>query len=337
MRGKPYIGGMNKSFAKTFVLRALSPLTLFAMCTVQVVLGTFSVQALCADLVAAGFVLLFYPLSFEVVRKSLPYASGQSLLFILISLSPWFPGNECLLTVVSCVPGLLCYTVMRSIEKFSNVKVLFRVDSVWCGLEEYSRMVYMTVLCAIGLSALTACRFEAPAWVFFPHVFLLSVHLALSYMRAYSGSTFLIGIEREKTIKRIIQGNIRSVPEYGGPDDHMNMVYGKVLRYMENRKPFLNEKFSLEDLADAVFSNKLYLSKAINYYSGRNFRQFVNYYRVMYATALMKKDSQLRVTDLAMQCGFHSVVSFNMAFKLYMNMTPSAYYGLLASRAAARA
>ena len=99
---------------------------------------------------------------------------------------------------------------------------------------------------------------------------------------------------------------------------------------MESKKPFLDPNFSLDTLAEAVFSNRVYLSKAINYYSGRNYRQFINYYRIMYATELIKKNYSIRVTELALRCGFHSVVSFNMAFKLYMNMTPSAYMGIVA-------
>lgn len=323
---------MKKYIAKNLLLRLLSPLTLAILCVIEAARGTFSAQALCANLLAASSLLLFCPLSFEIVGRSLPYAFGQAAVFVMVVCSRFFSGNECVLLTVSCVPGLLCYTVMRTLEKYGNVKVLFRVDAIWCSVEDYSRMVYMSVLGMIGVSVLTACRYEAPAWVFFIFVFILSAYMAIGYLRAWSGRTFLIGLEREKTIKRVIQGNLRSVPEYGGPDDHMNQVYGKVLRLMETRKPYLDPDYTLDDLAEAVFSNKVYLSKAINYYSGRNFRQFVNYYRVMYSTELMKKDYRMRVTDLALKCGFHSVVSFNMAFKLYMNMTPSAYYGILASR-----
>ena len=224
---------------------------------------------------------------------------------------------------------------MRSSEKYSNVKLLFRVDATWCAVEDHARMVYAAILGAIVISLLTSCRYEAPAWVLFIHVFLLILYYAVSYLRAYSGSTFLIGINKERVIKKVIQGNLRTVPDFDGPDDHMNMVYNKVLRYMESCRPFLDSRFSVENLAEAVFSNKVYLSKAINYYSGRNFKQFINYYRVLYATELMKKDRHLKVTELALKCGFNSVVTFNAAFKLNMNMTPSSYYGMLAVKATA--
>ena len=325
---------MKKYFAKNLILRGTSPLMLLLLCTVCVLRGDFSVQSLCACLLASSYLLLFYPMSFELIKKSFPFVFGQSVIFLLVSLSPLFPGNECLVITVSFAPAVLVYTFLCSSEKYCNVKMLFRVDAIWCSVEDHARMVYATILGAIAVSALTSSRYEAPAWVFFIHVFLLALYQTLSYLRAYSGSTFLIGLDKEKTIKKVIQGNLRTVPEYDGPDDHMNMVYNKVLRFMESCRPYLDPRFSIEDLAEAVFSNKVYLSKAVNYYSGRNFRQFINYYRVLYATDLMKKDRHLKVSELALKCGFNSVVTFNAAFKLNMNMTPSSYYGMLAFKTA---
>ena len=326
---------MKKYFAKNLILRGVSLLIPVVLCVICVCRGIFSERSLCACLLASSFLFLFYPMSFELIRKSFPYVFGQSVIFVLLALSPIFPGNECLLVTVSFIPAFVGYTLMRSAEKYYNVKLLFRVDATWCAVEDHARMVYAVILGAIVVSTLTSCRYEAPAWVFFIHVFLLVLYVAVCYLRAYTGSTFLIGYEKERLIRKVIQGNLRTVPEFDGPDDHMNMVYSKVLRFMESCRPFLDSRFTIEEMADAVFSNKVYLSKAINYYSGRNFRQFINYYRVMYATELMKKDRHLKVTELALKCGFNSVVTFNAAFKLNMNMTPSAYYGMLSAKATA--
>lgn len=326
---------MKKYFAKNLILRSSSLLMLAVLCVICALRNIFSAQSLCASLLASSYLLLFYPMSFELIRKSFPYVFGQSAIFILVALSPIFPGNECLTLTASFVPAFIGYTIMRSLEKYSNVKLLFRVDAIWCSVEDHARTVYSIILGGIVVSALTSCHYEAPAWVFFIHIFLLVSYLAVSYLRAYSGSTFLIGFTKEKTIKKVIQGNLRTLPEFDGPDDHMNLVYNKVLRFMESCRPFLDPRFTIEDMASAVFSNKVYLSKAINYYSGRNFRQFVNYYRVLYATDLMKKNRHLKVTELAMKCGFNSVVTFNAAFKLNMNMTPSSYYGMLSAKAIA--
>ncbi len=94
---------------------------------------------------------------------------------------------------------------------------------------------------------------------------------------------------------------------------------------MAERKPFLVESFSLEDLSRALFTNRVYLSKTINYFSGKNFRNYVNYYRVMYAMELFRKNRSLKVTELGSLAGFHSGTTFNQAFKTVMEESPSTW------------
>ena len=92
---------------------------------------------------------------------------------------------------------------------------------------------------------------------------------------------------------------------------------------MEEKKPYLEESIGLEDLSRAVFSNKAYVSKNINYYAGRNFRQFVNWYRIQHAIGLLKEDPHLKMEDVSTLSGFHTTVSFNMAFRLFEGKTPT--------------
>ena len=100
-------------------------------------------------------------------------------------------------------------------------------------------------------------------------------------------------------------------------------LYDRCCRYMIERRPFLVEKFSLQDLANAVFTNKGYLSKTINRYSGRNFRQYVNYYRVMYAMDLYRSNMGLRIAELSRLSGFHSTTVFLRSFKGVTGIPPS--------------
>jgi YesN/AraC family two-component response regulator len=95
---------------------------------------------------------------------------------------------------------------------------------------------------------------------------------------------------------------------------------------MEDKRPYLDEKLNLDSFSKAVFSNKVYVSKNINHYSGKNFRQFINWYRIQYALDLMKKDPHLRMEEVAMMSGFHTTVSFNMAFRLFVAKTPTEWH-----------
>ncbi|MBQ4183939.1 MAG: helix-turn-helix domain-containing protein [Bacteroidales bacterium] len=94
---------------------------------------------------------------------------------------------------------------------------------------------------------------------------------------------------------------------------------------MTEKKPFLVCSFTLGDLASALYSNKVYLSKTINHFSGRNFRQYVNYYRVMYSMELFRNNMTLKVSDLSNLSGFHSSTTFTQAFQNVMGKTPSAW------------
>ena len=93
--------------------------------------------------------------------------------------------------------------------------------------------------------------------------------------------------------------------------------------YMENKRPFLVDALTLSDVAAALFTNTLYLSRTINAFSGKNFRRFVNDYRVDYAMNLFRKNMSLKVSELSEMSGFHTVVTFNMAFKLVKGVAPS--------------
>ena len=100
-------------------------------------------------------------------------------------------------------------------------------------------------------------------------------------------------------------------------------VYQRAVRYMEETRPYLDDSLNLEQFSKAIFANQVYVSKNINYYAGRNFRQFVNWYRIRHAIGLMKEDPRMRMEDVSMRSGFHSSVSFNMAFRLFEGKTPT--------------
>ena len=93
-------------------------------------------------------------------------------------------------------------------------------------------------------------------------------------------------------------------------------IFDRCCNYMESKKPYLVPSFSLDDLSNAVYANKMYVSRCINNIYGHNFRHFVNGYRVRYAMELFKMNKSLRVTELADMSGFNSPGTFSLSFKL---------------------
>lgn len=100
-------------------------------------------------------------------------------------------------------------------------------------------------------------------------------------------------------------------------------LYDRCCRYMVERRPFLVENYTLQDLSNAMYTNRYYVSKIINRFSGKHFRAYVNYYRVMYAMELYRSNMSLRISEMAHLCGFKSSSSFLSAFKSVMGEPPS--------------
>lgn len=131
---------------------------------------------------------------------------------------------------------------------------------------------------------------------------------------------------READIRAVLRPREKDAASRNKDDAAIDQIlYDRCCRYMTERRPFLVESFSLGDLAAALFTNKSYLSQTINRFSGKNFRQYLNYYRVMYAMELFRKDKSLRVNQLAELSGFRSSTSFLNAFKKQMGENPSAW------------
>ena len=153
--------------------------------------------------------------------------------------------------------------------------------------------------------------------LFFAPVLLTGVYL-LGRRRALREST-------QRRQSSLAKKGSNTESQADGPAVVDQFLYDRCCRYMADRKPFLVESLSLGDLASVLYTNRVYLSKTINYYSGKNFRSYINYYRVMYAMELFRRNKSLTVTELGSLAGFHSGTTFNQAFKAVMQESPSTW------------
>ena len=104
--------------------------------------------------------------------------------------------------------------------------------------------------------------------------------------------------------------------------DNLEQLYARIQTLFDEQKPYLDENITVGDIAKMLYTNKAYLSRTINDHTGKNFCQFVNYYRVMYSMDLFRKNPWPRVAELADMSGFHTIVSYNMAFRFVNNESP---------------
>lgn len=329
------------AFSHRYLIRILSSVGGLALIVSEWVSGCMDVQRLTVNLAFSAAVLVMFPCSFEKSTASFRIALCLMLAALLIMLSFGSAGSldfKCQRAVVSFVTMLsllLCYFLYVAYRRYSGIHAIFRNMAVWHNVEEYSRFLYSIVFLVVSMVFLCGLP-TSGAWLdafSLVSLIMFQVLYAVLYLRAMSGRTFMLGQMTENRIKDIIKGNLRtSYIDKAEEDMKMNNLYKRVVMYMEEKRPYLNQGFNMAKLADKLYTNKLYLSRTINILSGRNFRQFVNYYRVQRAMELFKQDPRLKIGEVSEMCGFHSAVTFNMSFKVNTGKTPSEWLNEYVSR-----
>ena len=97
---------------------------------------------------------------------------------------------------------------------------------------------------------------------------------------------------------------------------------------MEDGNYVYNQDFSLNQLANLVNSNTKYVSWVINDTYNKNFRTFINEYRIREASKRLlntEKYGSLTIQAIAEDVGFKSVTNFVVSFKRNVGITPSLY------------
>ena len=80
----------------------------------------------------------------------------------------------------------------------------------------------------------------------------------------------------------------------------------------------------LEKLASIAGYSKYHFSRIFKKYNNMSYIQYINSKRIKAAERLMA-DSSLPITEVAMQCGFSSLTTFNRAFRKAKGCTPTEF------------
>lgn len=112
-------------------------------------------------------------------------------------------------------------------------------------------------------------------------------------------------------------GNV--VPKHKGDQNFDNLHL--IIEYISNN---FKEDVHLSDMAKKIGYHEKYLSSAIRSTIGMNFRTFLALYRINYAKNLLL-NSRYTISEIAAQCGFSSINTFNRMFLKLTNLTPSEF------------
>lgn len=111
-------------------------------------------------------------------------------------------------------------------------------------------------------------------------------------------------------------------------DVHRTELLDNIRRVMENTDEFCSADFSIERLAQLVDSNSRYVSEAINEGYGKNFRTFLNEYRIKEAMRRLADSEHFggfTIKAIAESVGYKSQANFITVFTKITGMKPSMY------------
>jgi len=111
-------------------------------------------------------------------------------------------------------------------------------------------------------------------------------------------------------------------------DNQLRIYQEKLNNLMENEKVFLDTSLSLTSLAHLMKIPNHHLTQIFSIQLNQTFYQYINSFRIDYACALLTKNLDMNLEELAEKSGFNSKPSFNRQFKALKDCTPSEYRNL---------
>jgi AraC-like DNA-binding protein len=112
------------------------------------------------------------------------------------------------------------------------------------------------------------------------------------------------------------------------PVENSHDLVEKLNSIMLTLKPYKKADLTISDLADILDTRPHVLSRIINDSYQKNFRDFVNTYRIeeFITLADTKEFKHYTFLALAQEVGFNSKSTFNLAFKKLTNQSPRDYF-----------
>ena len=113
--------------------------------------------------------------------------------------------------------------------------------------------------------------------------------------------------------------------------DRHHELLEKILLIMEETAIICDPKFTIDKLAELTGSNQTYVSQVINESLHKNFRAFLNGYRIREAQRILSQPdaSKYTIEAIALQVGFMSRSTFREAFQEVTGVAPSFYLKFL--------
>lgn len=191
-------------------------------------------------------------------------------------------------------------------------------------LLSYQNMEHKNEIQAKELDVLKANKRSILILGVFIVVMILSLSLFFSYRKQKKMNKVLV-MQHQNYIQRLNMNSALS-DDSAVREESERDLFQKIERLMKDEKFYRHKDISLDKLAENLGTNRTYISKAINRYSGMSFSGYVNMYRINEATAIISSSERdILLKQLADELGYNSVTVFSKAFQKETGLSPSKY------------
>lgn len=125
---------------------------------------------------------------------------------------------------------------------------------------------------------------------------------------------------------RVLLKNTSVAPKSSNPPlENGQELLRQVNTWMEEKKPFVNQKLKLDQLAADMGLSRHLLSRVLNEEYPFGFSQYMQEYRINEAKELIASRPELSLEGIGYEAGFNSKSAFFQAFKNIVKCTPAEF------------
>lgn len=186
----------------------------------------------------------------------------------------------------------------------------------------FQKSEYKVAMQAKELAVVKANRNTIVAYLTVLMVLIVLLSLYLLYVRQKKMYSILME-KHQVYLQRLNRSNeLNDVNK----EESAKILFVKADKLVRSEQLFKKKDLTLDKLAELLETNRTYLSKAINTYSGMSFSNYINMIRINEATAIISDPSRnTLIKQLADDLGYNSVAVFSKAFQKETGMSPSRY------------
>ncbi|MDR2971612.1 MAG: helix-turn-helix domain-containing protein [Bacteroidales bacterium] len=179
----------------------------------------------------------------------------------------------------------------------------------------YQNIIQFIILCILLLVS-----------VVLAYIYLQKRNLSKAYKKLFEKNIQIIELQDHST-KREPEKYKKSPLT----DEMQEELLERILTLMEDNSIVCDPEFSLDKLAELVQSNHTYVSQVINTALKKNFRSFLNSYRIQEAQQLFSEldIAKYTIESVAYKVGFKSPSAFRSTFKETTGVSPNYYLNAL--------